>query len=152
MPEPFALRSTSPRHELPYLHPGQAQKEFFVNEALARIDALLHATVIDERAEPPAGPQPGDAYLIAAGATGEWLGEDGAIAVSQGSHWLFLPPVDGASLRRIDTGQVCVYSNGWSTAMEPGAPSGGTTVDTEARAAIAGLIGALRHSGVFPKF
>lgn len=130
-------------------HPGQAQKEFFVNEALARLDALVQATVLDERAQPPVQPQPGDAYLVAAGAEGAWQGEDGTIAVYQATHWLFQPPVRGASVRRLDTGQVCIYSNGWTTAPEPVEPSGGTTIDAEARVAIAALIAALRHSGIF---
>lgn len=150
MPEPFALGSASPRLRLPYLHPGQAQKEFFVNEALARLDALVQPTVLDERAQPPAQPQPGDAHLVASGAGGDWLGEDGAIAVFQGSHWLFQPPLPGTSLRRLDTGQLCLYSDGWTTAPDPVEPSGGTTIDTEARAAIAALVSALRHSGIFP--
>jgi len=149
MPEPFALGSATPRHGLPYLHPGQAQKEFFVNEALARLDALVQATVLDERAEPPVNPQPGDAYLVASGAAGEWLGEDESIAVYQATHWLFQPPVAGASVRMLGTGQSWIYAGGWTTAMEPAAPTGGSTIDSEARAAIAGLISALRHSGVF---
>jgi hypothetical protein len=67
-----------------------------------------------------------------------------------GSNWLFAPPVEGASVRRLDTGQMLIYSDGWSAALEPAEPTGGTTVDAEARAAIAALISALRHSGIFP--
>lgn len=150
MPEPYALGSRSPRHGLPYLHPGQAQKEAFVNEALARLDALIQSTVLAERADPPTDPQPGDAYLVAPAASGDWLGEDDSIAVFQGAHWLFQSPAPGASLRRLDTGQGWLFLNGWSAAVEPTEPSGGTTVDAEARAAIAALTSALRHSGIFP--
>ena len=150
MPEPFALGSTSPRHGLPYLFPGQAQKEAFVNEALARLDTLVQATVLDEREQPPGTAQPGDAYLVAADAGGDWQGQDRAIAVWLGSNWLFAPPVEGASVRRLDTGQMLIYSDGWNAALEPAEPTGGTTVDAEARAAIAALISALRHSGIFP--
>ena len=150
MPEPHTLGSASPRHALPYLFPGQAQKEAFVNEALARLDSLIQATVIDQRAQPPATTQAGDAYLVAPGATGEWQGKDGMMAVSLGSSWLFQPPVEGASVRRLDTGQILVHSNGWNAAIEPAPPSGGTTIDTQARDAISALITALRHSGIFP--
>lgn len=150
MTEPLALESASPRLGLPYLHPGQAQKEFFVNEALARLEALVQATVLDQRAQPPAQPQQGDAYLVASGAEGDWLGEDDAIAIYQGTSWLFQPPLPGASVRRLDTGQISIYFNGWTTAPEPVEPSGGTTIDTEARVAIGVLISALRHSGIFP--
>lgn len=150
MSEPLALGSATPRHGLRYLHPGQAQKEIFVNEALARLDALVQPAVRDARSEPPADPQPGDAHLVGAGATGDWLGEEDAIAVWQGSGWLFLPPVEGASLRRLDTRQICHYADAWNAAMEPAEPVGGTTIDSEARSAIAALISALRHSGIFP--
>lgn len=150
MTEPYALGSHSPRHGLPYLHPGQAQKEAFVNEALARLDALVHATVNDQRAVPPADPEPGAAYLVAAGASGDWQGEEDSLAVFQGTHWLFQPPVRGASVRRLDSGQIWIFDDGWSAAVEPNEPSGGVTIDSEARAAIAALVSALRHSGIFP--
>jgi hypothetical protein len=150
MPEPFALGSLSPRHRLPYLRPGQSQKEFLVNEALARIDALVQATVLTERTDPPTQPEPGDAYLVAVAATGGWEGQDGAIAIYQGSGWLFQAPIDGVSVLRLDTRQIGYYSNGWIVASEPAEPSGGTTIDSEARVAISALITALRHSGIFP--
>lgn len=114
------------------------------------LDTLVQATVFDEREQPPGTAQPGDAYLVAADAGGDWQGQDRAIAVWLGSNWLFAPPVEGASVRRLDTGQMLIYSDGWSAALEPAEPTGGTTVDAEARAAIAALISALRHSGIFP--
>jgi hypothetical protein len=45
-------------------------------------------------------------------------------------------------------GQSAIYNNGWATASAPIAPSGGMTVDVEARDAIAGLIDTLRTAGI----
>ena len=43
------------------------------------------------------------------------------------------------------------YAGGaWLRAAAIGAPSGGTTADSEARTAIAGLIGALVAAGIVP--
>ena len=49
---------------------GQEQKELFVNELAARLDALLHGAIEAELAVPPASPRDGQAWLIATGASG----------------------------------------------------------------------------------
>jgi hypothetical protein len=41
------------------------------------------------------------------------------------------------------------YFGGWQIPEPPAAPAGGATADAEARAAIVGLIDALRIAGVF---
>ncbi|MEZ5743571.1 MAG: hypothetical protein R3D89_07555 [Sphingomonadaceae bacterium] len=48
------------------------------------------------------------------------------------------------------TGQTMRYVGNWKFPAVPAEPFGGTTVDIEARAAIADLIAALREAGVFP--
>lgn len=48
------------------------------------------------------------------------------------------------------TGQVLLYRGGWQRPVAPAEPEGETTVDAEARTAIAGLIAALVEAGVFP--
>jgi hypothetical protein len=47
-------------------------------------------------------------------------------------------------------GQVKLYRGGWTAPAAPAAPSGGTTIDTEARAAIAELLSVLSAAGVLP--
>jgi hypothetical protein len=47
-------------------------------------------------------------------------------------------------------GQVLLYRGGWQRPAAPPEPSGGATVDAEARTAISGLIAALVEAGVFP--
>ena len=128
---------------------GQAQKEFYVNEAHALADALLHAACEGEAAAPPADPAEGETWLVASGATGDWEGEDGKLAAFQSGTWLFVQPNDGMRLFDRATGQVLLYRSGWQRPLAPAEPDGGTTVDAEARTAIAGLIAALVEAGVF---
>lgn len=163
------MSETSARFALPFLIPGQAQKEAFHNEALARIDSALHACVEGPpAAAPPASPQPGESWLVAAGATGEWSGRDDSVATWTESGWRFVDPAPG--MLAWDKAAGCWRhwtGNGWSdgglpaTALMIGgqqvvgprlaavpSPSGGTIIDGEARAAIAALIATFQQHGL----
>ena len=87
---------------------------------------------------------------MAAGASGEWTGEDGKLACRQAGTWLFVSPSAGMRLFDSSTGQVLLYRSGWERPATPAEPTGGTTVDAEARTAISALIAALVEAGVFP--
>ena len=150
MSEPVQLTDATARHSLPFLFAGQAQKEAFVNEALALLDALLHPSIIEERALPPATMQPGDTYLVGASAGGDWEGHDGSIAAWQGYHWALAAPVPGMTVLDRSTGERIVFDAGWQRQAVPDTPAGGTTIDVEARAAIADLVGALKNKGILP--
>ena len=150
MSDPYSLQSVSARHALPFLHPAQAQKEAFVNEALARLDALVHAAVLGVVSAPPASPAPGDSYVVGQSPTGDWGDSADAIATWQGDQWLLQNPTTGARLHRIDTGQAMLFDGGWRVAESPSQPDGGTVIDQEARAAIAGILNALRQLRIFP--
>lgn len=151
MSEPILTTARTPRHDLPFLFPGQAQKEAFVNEALARLDALVQPVVLGEAAEPPAAPANGDSYLVAAGGTGDWAGRDGAIATWVDTHWLCAAPFDGARVHDAASGSIAVFSDtdGWRRAAAPSVPSGGATQDIEAREAIAAIVARLHSLGIF---
>jgi hypothetical protein len=43
-----------------------------------------------------------------------------------------------------------LYRGGWTAPSAPAAPAGGSTVDAEARTAIAELLGALSEAGILP--
>jgi hypothetical protein len=148
--DPISFTSTTPRFSLPLLFSGQAQKEFYVNEAHALADALLHAACEGEADEPPAAPTEGEAWLVGAGATGAWASEDGKLASYQAGNWLFTTPNDGMHLYDRSTGQTLLYRGGWQRPAAPAAPTGGATVDAEARAALAALVSALAAAGIFP--
>lgn len=152
MSDPVTFDNTSPRFGLPLLYVGQSQKETFVNEALSRIDALLCCAVEGEAASPPAAPVDGSCWLLAGTPDGAWAGQaSGAIACYQGGQWLFVPACDGMRLFNKGSGQDLRRVSGqWAAPASPALPSGGTTVDTEARAALAQLVQALVVAGLFP--
>jgi len=150
MPDPVSFTSASPRHELPFLFAGQAQKEFTVNEAHARIDALLHPAIEGAANDPPASPVEGECWLVDASPTGAWAGHAGEIACREPENWIFVVPRDGMHILDRSTGQLMLHRGAWTMAIAPTAPTGGATVDAEARAAIAGLIDALADAGILP--
>ena len=82
------------------LEQSQAQKDVTVNEALARIDAILNTGAISRTlAAPPGSPAEGDVYLVASsGATDDWEGQENAIAYFDGGIWRFMVPQEGMSL------------------------------------------------------
>lgn len=87
---------TTDNLQLPYLMPSQAQKHVTHNEALAMLDAIVQLAVLDrDLAAPPGAPDDGDRYIVAAGATGDWDGQDGKVAVRQDGFWTFLAPRAG---------------------------------------------------------
>lgn len=147
MTDPLTFDSITPRWGLPFLFAGQAQKEAFVNEAHALVDALLHCAVEAQADTPPADPADGACWLVGSAPTGAWTGRAGQLACRQQGVWLFLPPRDGMRVLDRSTGQEIFYNAGWIAPAAPPLPTGGTTVDTEARAALAALVGLLRSTG-----
>lgn len=127
---------------------GQAQKEVFVNEAHALADALLHPAIEGEADAPPAAPAAGECWLVGDTPTGDWVGHAGEIASFQPGGWIFAAPRDGVRVLDRSTGQDIRYRGTWQRPETPAAPSGGTTVDAEARAAIADLVAALVAGGL----
>lgn len=149
MPDPL-FDSRTARYHLPLLFAGQTQKEGFVNEGLARLDALIHLAIEGEQASPPASPTDGQAWLVTSGATGGWSGQAGKIAARQAGNWLFAVPRDGLKVLNRSTGQELRYDGAWKSPSRPAAPSGGSIVDAEARSAITAILAALTTAGVIP--
>ena len=144
------FETSSPRFSLPLLFAGQAQKEGHVNEALARLDALLHLVLEGQLATPPASPQDGQCWLVGSSATGAWSGKAGQIACFCSGNWLFAAPRDGMIALDRQAGQLVRFAGGWHQASRPAVPSGGTTVDSQARSAIAEVVTALTSAGILP--
>lgn len=150
MTEPLTFTSATARFALPFLFAGQAQKELFVNEAHARIDMLLHPSVLGEADDPPAAPADGDCWLVGSAPTGQWSARSGALACRQVGEWQFATPLAGMQLFDRSTRQFLVFTDTWQRLAPPPEPSGGSTVDSEARGAIATLLAALKLAGIFP--
>jgi hypothetical protein len=97
---------------------------------------------------PPAAPVQGECWLVGDTPTGDWADHAGEFASCQAGGWIFAAPRDGMRVLDKTAGQDIQYRGGWQRAATPAAPTGGATVDTEARAAIADLVTALIAGGV----
>ena len=161
--------SASARFHLPFILPGQAQKEMFHNEALTLADALLHPAVEGAAvAAPPVSAEEGQAWLVAGGAGGAWAGRQDSLAVWSGGGWRFAAPVPGMTVWDKAAGYWRHWTgSAWSAGELPAAqilvggvqvvgarqpavpsPSGGTIIDAEARSAVAAVIVALKSHGL----
>ena len=150
MAVPIEFPSTTKHIALPLLFSGQAQKEFFINQSLVVLDALLLRGVDNSFSAPPADPTEGQCFRVTAEATDEWVGHEDDIAVCVAGAWHFIVPKNGMRVFDRTAGTQLHFRDGWQTAIEPVVPSTGSTVDAEARTALAELIEALRKVGIFP--
>jgi hypothetical protein len=163
------MSDATPRLDLPYIVPGQAQKELFHNEALLRLDSLVQAAVEDaSSADPPDEPTEGQCWIVGEAATGAWTGKDHQLAASTGDGWRFAAPTVGSAVwdkaaeveRRWDG---TAWSDGRITCSGVfvggdkvvgarraaiASPSGGTIIDAEARGAIEAIIATLMSHGL----
>ena len=163
------MTDATARFALPFILPGQAQKELFHNEALALLDGLVHAAVEQgPTSEPPANPLAGQCWIVGAAAGGAWAGHDHALAIQTESGWRFAAPLAGMAVWNKAAGLWLHWTGfAWSDGelkasailiggqqvvgeRQPAvpSPSGGTTIDAEARSAIAALIVALKSHGL----
>lgn len=117
---------------------------------MARIDTLLHPAIEGEAGEPPVSPDSGDCWLVAEPASGAWQGHEAALASWDGIQWTFCLPVEGLIVLDRATGARLAYRDGWNRSARPTAPSGGSVVDSEARAAIIALTDMLATLTLIP--
>lgn len=140
----------TPRFSLPLLAVAQAQKEVTHNEAVTLIDALLHLVVeAGPLGDPPAAPTEGQCWLVGASASGEWAGQEDAVAVWTAGGWRFAAPREGMQAVRLADGAWLRFGGGaWSEPTVIPAPAGGANIDSEARSAIAALLVLLQAHGL----
>lgn len=150
MTVPVSFNSVTSNFSLPLLFSGQAQKEFFINEALALIDALLQFAVNSSIGDPPANPADGECYRVAGVGTGDWAGQEDKIAAYFAGGWHFVSPHDGMVIFDRTAGEMLRFKTAWVSVSPPATPQGGAVIDAEARQALADLTEALRNIGIFP--
>ena len=159
----------TPRLALPFLSVGQAQKEFTHNESLQTLDVLVAGAVEEPPlATPPPTPALGACYIVAAGATDGWAGQSQCVAAWTSGGWRFVSPIEGMRVYERTSGTWTTFRNGgWEIGIERAAallidgqqvvgprgaaiasPAGGTTIDSESRAAINAILGALSQHGL----
>jgi len=94
---------------LPLLAAAQAQKHVTLNEALLKLDALIHLSVIARTLGTPPAAADGDRYLVAAAPSGAWAGQQGLVALAQGGGWVFITPRRGWRLWVEAEGKLLVF-------------------------------------------
>lgn len=143
----------SPRLELPYLQPSQAQKHVTHNEALQRLDAVTQLSVVRFGSiTPPALPSEGEAHALGAGALDAWAGQGSTIAVWDGTVWRFVTPKDGWRAWGAEEQELRVWVGGtWEPVrgdvQNLDGVGVGTTSDASNRLAVASDASLFSHDG-----
>lgn len=163
------MTDATTRFGLPFIQPGQAQKELFHNEALALLDGAVHPAA-ETRGDnvPPSSPAAGQSWIVGASPTGDWAGQVEKLAIWTSGGWRFVDPMEGMQIWLRDSGvfsfwngsewrdgeQLCdaVVIAGQTVVREQQAAvsnvSGGAVIDGEARSAITSILEALRAHGL----
>jgi hypothetical protein len=148
MPAPFEFPASTAKLGLPLLFTGQAQKEFFVNQAFALIDAMMHQSVAASLNAPPSNPDEGSMYRITAPASVAWSGKEDSLAIRIAGAWNFVDPHEGMRIFDQNAGQFLVFKGQWETGIMPAQPNGGAVIDVESRAALSALMQELARLGI----
>jgi Protein of unknown function (DUF2793) len=157
----------TPRLALPLIAAGQSQKDVTHNEAVLALDRLVALVVVSRSLSvPPLTPATGACYIVPASASAAWGHPAGQVLHWQGSAWLPEAPRDGQVALVADEAIMLVHLGVWQAtwpvaglkiagravlAENPAnvlPPSGGTTIDSEARATLAALVLALQQQGI----
>ncbi|MBU6167356.1 MAG: DUF2793 domain-containing protein [Alphaproteobacteria bacterium] len=155
------------RLALPLIAAGQAQKDVTHNEALFRLEQLVALAVVSRSTvAPPAAPLPGDCHIVPAAGAAAWGSAAGNLMIWQGNGWQAVAPVAGQIALVRDEAIMLVHDGGWQAGWPVAGlriggrsllqaapasiapPTGGSSVDAEARTALSALIAALQAQGL----
>lgn len=159
----------SQRLALPFILPGQSQKELFHNEALQMLDTIVAAAVEEPpRNDPPATPVAGSCFIAGSAPTGGWSGHESELAAYSAAGWRFIAATEGLQAWVKSTSTWAVYRGGaWEVGTLRGSQlmvggeqvvgprasavadaAGGAVVDAQARTAIGAMLAAMRAHGL----
>jgi hypothetical protein len=136
---------------------------------LQTLDVVAAASVeVLPLATAPSSPVAGACYIVAASPTGAWAGKAQYLAAYTTGGWRFIAPLEGMAAYVKASGVWANYrQSAWEFGVVRGSsvvlggqqvvgsrgaaivsPSGGTTVDSQARATIGQILAALRQHGL----
>lgn len=144
----------TPRLQLPYIAPQQAQKQVTYNQAMRALDQLVQPAVKSRSiATPPGSPAEGDAFVVGPAATGAWTGKEGKLASLLDGAWTFRTPADGWQLYVEDSAEIVIRQAGaWVSFVTNGGSAVAkfginTTADLVNRLAVASAASLFSHEG-----
>ena len=145
--------ATTARHGFFKWAAGLTQSDTLLNDLLEKLEVKLNLSVLSRTiTAEPGSPSAGDAYILGATHTGtDWAGyAQHDVAIYDGTAWNNFVPIEGTQATVQDDDEIVVFNAAaWSphTALvlegKITDPSGGTTIDAEARTAINAIIDAL---------
>ncbi len=141
--------------KLPYIAPGQSQKNVTHNEALRTLDAVVQLSLVSIiQTAPPAPPIEGERYFVASFATGDWENQDGNIAAYQDGAWAFYILQTGWLAWVADENLLMIWDGTtWQAATPAQDPQNlallgvNTTADTTNRLSVSSPATLLNHEG-----
>ncbi|WP_377194186.1 DUF2793 domain-containing protein [Ruegeria meonggei] len=109
------MSQISPRLNLPFLQPSQAQKHVTHNEALRQLDMIVQLSVASVNATtPPVAPNQGETHALGAAPLGDWVGQAGTLAAWLDNAWHFVSPDTGWRAWDESAGQMKIWDgSGW---------------------------------------
>lgn len=146
------MSDTTPRLALPLLGAAQAQKHVTHNEALVRLDQIVHLSVKSRLAPmPPGDPAENETHIVADAAGGAFAGQSGKIASFTSGDWDFISPSDGwLAWVEDDAALVAYHSGAWVSAGTAAALSTlgiNASADMTNRLAVSSPATLLNHAG-----
>jgi hypothetical protein len=115
------MSDTTSRLGLPLIAAAQAQKHVPVNEAMARLDLIVQASVLTMGQNvPPELPLNGESHLVGSEPSGAWADVAHHLAIYEAGGWRFAAPFEGFRCWVAAEGGLCVFRGGAWTGVAGG--------------------------------